>query len=103
MPPDELDAMLATMDHVQLVSGERLTLEEFKSTLEKIAQQGYAYGVSQRELGAASIAVPIFGRDHDVVASLQLSGLEEDFDPAKTTWYISELKRASAALTRRLP
>ncbi|HEY5320508.1 MAG TPA: IclR family transcriptional regulator [Galbitalea sp.] len=102
MPIDELDAMLASLEEVRLASGETLTIDEFRDGLKTIAEQGYAYGVSQREMGAASIAVPIAGRDGLVVASLQLSGLEEDFDPAKTSWYVSELTRASAALTRRM-
>jgi DNA-binding IclR family transcriptional regulator len=103
MPAAELDEMLEAVGAVRLASGEELTTEEFKATLRMIAEDGYAYGVSQREMGAASIAVPITGADGTVHASLQLSGLAEDFDPAKTQWYVSELTRASAAVARRIP
>jgi hypothetical protein len=37
------------------------------------------------------------------VASIQLSGLEEDFDSANIPALIAEMQRASAAITRRMP
>ena len=103
MPEVELDEMLRSVGVVRLASGEELSAEEFKATLRTIAAEGFAYGVSQREMGAASIAVPITGTQGEVLASLQLSGLAEDFDPARTQWYVSELARASAAVARRIP
>jgi IclR family transcriptional regulator, acetate operon repressor len=103
MPPDELEEMLIDVGTVRLASGEEIDVENFRASLTRIAKDGYAYGVSQREMGAASIAVPVVAANGDVIASIQLSGLAEDFNPDKTEWYVSELTRASGAVARRLP
>ncbi len=103
LQPDELDEILDSLGEIQFASGETLTEEEFRQTLKQIRDQGFAYGQSQRELGAASIAVPVFGRDGSVVASMQVSGLVGDFEKSSIDRYVAELQRASDSITRRIP
>ncbi|MHB1087865.1 MAG: IclR family transcriptional regulator, partial [Acidimicrobiales bacterium] len=62
----------------------------------------YAFGQGQREAGALSIAVPVFSRDHEVIAAIQLSAMIEDI-PVDVDALVIELKRASGAITRRIP
>ena len=99
----QLDQMLESLGEIRLASGEVLSPAQFKKTLDDIRAQGYAAGVSQRELGAASVSVPVFDRTGALRAALQLSGLAEDFERGRVEGYVGELKRASAAITRRIP
>jgi IclR family acetate operon transcriptional repressor len=103
LEPDRLDELLKDLFEIRLASGRVVSREEFIEGLELIRRQGYAYGYSQRENGAASVAVPVLDREGEVLASLQLSGLVEDFEQSKVEWYVAELKRACAAITRGLP
>jgi len=49
-----------------------------------------------------SIAVPVMNREGDVIASIQLSSMIEDI-PKDVDALVLELKRASAAISRRIP
>jgi DNA-binding IclR family transcriptional regulator len=42
-------------------------------------------------------------QEGEVVASLQVSGRAADLDESKAEWCVVELKRASTAITKRLP
>ncbi len=88
---------------VTLASGDTVGGAEFIRSLEEISEQGYAFGISQRVHGAASVAVPVYSRDGVVLGGLQVSGLEEDFAPADVDRLVGELRRASAAVTYRHP
>ncbi|MHB8379077.1 MAG: IclR family transcriptional regulator [Acidimicrobiales bacterium] len=103
LEPDELERLLEEVPEIRLASGQIVTHEEFIESLARIRQQGYVFGSSQRYFGAAAASVPVFDTKGEVIASLQLSGLAEDFDDGKVEWCVAELKRASGAITTRLP
>jgi DNA-binding IclR family transcriptional regulator len=103
MGPQEVSAMLDAVGEVRLATGRVLTRVEFLESLRQISEWGYAFGSSQRATGAASISVPVMNRGDVVIAAIQIAGLEEDFDPGRRDWYVGELNRASAAITRRNP
>lgn len=102
LEPDELAALLEGVDTIQLASGVVLDRTEFIRGLQQIRERGYAFGQGQREAGAMSIAVPVVDREQRVVASIQLSALIEDI-PVDVDALVIELKRASGAITRRMP
>jgi IclR family acetate operon transcriptional repressor len=103
MTTDEVERLLDSVGEIRLASGETVAHEEFISSLALIREQGYAYGRSQRAPGAASISVPVLNRDGAVIAAVQVSGLEEDFDSTNVPLLVGELQRASSAITRRHP
>ncbi|NEN04702.1 IclR family transcriptional regulator [Diaminobutyricibacter tongyongensis] len=103
MDDDEVTALLAAVGEIKTAAGDIVDPDEFRATLRQIAADGYVRGSSQRERGAASIAVPIFDRDGSTIASIQLSGLEEDFATSNVPALVAEMQRASAAITRRIP
>lgn len=100
---EELTELIDTVGEIRLASGDSLSVEDFRATLDVIREQGFAAGVSQREVGAASVAVPVYGRDASLRAALQLSGRADDFGPTQLDGHVAELLRASAAITRRTP
>lgn len=103
LKPDELQALLDGIPEIRFASGDVLSRSEFIESLQVIREQGYVFGFSQRELGAASVAVPVYGHDNEVVASLQISFLIEEMEQNKVDWAIVELQRASLAITKRIP
>lgn len=100
---EDIKELMKDLPEFRLASGDVVTRPKFVKTLEVIRQQGYVYSVSERELGAASVAVPVVSREGDVVASLQVSGHAADLDESKAEWCVVELKRASTAISKRLP
>ncbi len=102
LEPPDLDRLLEGVQTIQLASGVVLDRAEFIASLQQIRDRGYAFGQGQREAGAMSIAVPVFDREQRVVAAMQLSALIEDI-PVDVDALVLELKRASGAVTRRMP
>ena len=99
---DELNELLADVVDIHLASGVVLDRSEFIESLKVIRERGYAFGQGQREAGALSIAVPVVDRDGSVVAAIQLSAMIEDI-PVDVDALVIELKRASSAISRRIP
>ncbi len=99
---DELELFLKELPEIRLATGEFVSRDEFVEQLGVIRAQGFVCGYSQRELGAASAAVPVFGQDGKIIASLQVSGMADELDSEKMEWSVVELKRASAAIERRV-
>jgi IclR family acetate operon transcriptional repressor len=102
MSPGELSALLEEVGEIRLATGQTVTRAEFIERLREIREQGYAVGFSERALGAASIGMPVFGLQKEVLGIVQLAGLVEDVNPAKIDWYVSEMKRATTALAERV-
>ncbi|HET9089938.1 MAG TPA: IclR family transcriptional regulator [Acidimicrobiales bacterium] len=102
LSPEDLEALLEGVDNVPLASGLVLGRQEFIDSLRVIRERGYAFGQGQREAGAMSIAVPVFDREGETVAAIQLSSMIEDI-PRDVDALVMELKRASAAISRRIP
>ncbi len=99
---EELNELLEGVENIPLASGVILDRAEFIESLRTIRERGYAFGQGQREAGALSIAVPVFDREASVIAAIQLSAMIEDI-PVDVDALVVELKRASAAITRRIP
>lgn len=101
MEPAQVAELLEEVGEIRLATGRVLTPGEFVTQLGAIRNHGYAVTFSERVLGAASVGVPIVDRAGRVIASVQLSGLVEDVDTSRLDWYVSELKRAAAAIAER--
>ena len=99
---EDLETLLEGVDNIPLASGIVLGRQEFIDSLRVIRERGYAFGQGQREAGAMSIAVPVFDREGETVAAIQLSSMIEDI-PRDVDALVMELKRASAAISRRIP
>jgi len=99
---DELELFLKNLGEIRTADGTVYTQEEFVDQLARIREQGYVCGYSQREMGAASAAVPVFGPDGKIIASLQVSAMADELDREKMDWSVVELRRASAAIERRV-
>lgn len=98
----ELDDLLERVGEIRLATGQVLTREEFLERIRVIRQQGYALGYSERVPNASSIGSPVFNRNGELIAAVQLSGLAEDLEPAQLECYVTEVRQAAAAITGRI-
>ena len=103
LSPEDVTALMVDIPEIRLATGQVVTHQEFVESLRAIRDQGYVYSLSERELGTASVAVPIVSQEGAVVASLQVSAPAADLDEGKADWCVVEMKRASTAITKRLP
>jgi IclR family acetate operon transcriptional repressor len=103
LSPEDVKELMKDTPEFRLASGQVVTRKEFIKNLDVLREQGYAYSVSERELGSASVAVPVLSQEGQLVASLQVAGPAADLDESKAEWCVVELKRASTAITKRLP
>jgi IclR family acetate operon transcriptional repressor len=102
LSPADLERLLEGVETITYANGSELSRQEFIDSLDDIRKRGYAFGQGQGEGGSVSIAVPVMNHQGDVIAAIQISGHIEDIR-VDVDALVSELKRASAAVTRRLP
>ncbi|HUX04085.1 MAG TPA: helix-turn-helix domain-containing protein [Acidimicrobiales bacterium] len=102
LSPEELDHLLDGVEKIPLASGKVLSRQEFIDSLETIRERGYALGQGLGNRSEVSVAVPVMNRADDVVAAIQVTGYIEEI-PVDVNSLVAELKRASAAITRRVP
>lgn len=76
--------------------------EELRAQLDKICTEGYAVSIKERDAGAAAIAVPVFGRNHECIAALSISGPVSRFTKNKMHEYVNDLCTSAEWLTKML-
>jgi len=75
---------------------------EFLRQLETIRMDGYALSIQERDAGAASLAAPVFGRNHEFLAAISVSGPISRFTLAKMHDYIAVVRNAAERMTKLL-
>ena len=70
--------------------------------LEEVRRLGYATSVGERSDGISSISCPIRKRDGIAVASLNISGPEQRFTPARALACLPALREATRSISREL-
>ncbi len=76
-------------------------LPVMREEISTAAQAGYAVSHGEREVGLSAVAVPIIGRNGEVVASLSFSGPTSRFPDDRIPGLIEDLQWAAGQLTER--
>lgn len=79
-----------------------LPKKEFIATLAKTVENGYAISIEEREPGASAVAVPIFGRDGQIVAALSVSGPLDRFTPEAVERFIPAAQQTAQIISKML-
>ncbi|BCJ86965.1 IclR family transcriptional regulator [Effusibacillus dendaii] len=74
----------------------------FKEALQQTREKGYAISIEERETGAAAVAVPIFGRDKQIVAALSISGPVDRFTDKAVNRFIPAAQRTAQLISKML-
>lgn len=70
--------------------------------IEATRAQGWAESISERQVGLASISVPIFNTEKNLVAVLSISGLADRFEPGPGALWAETIQQAAQRLSARL-
>jgi len=103
LDPAELEGMLAEVGPIVLVTGKHVPRDDFLANLAAIRTQGYSVAHSERVLGMISVSAPVVHGDGEVIAAVQVAGLAEDLPPDRQDQLTLEVRRAAAAILKRLP
>ncbi|MDQ0190739.1 IclR family transcriptional regulator [Alicyclobacillus cycloheptanicus] len=76
--------------------------EDLLKQLAVIRRDGYATSIQERDTGAAAAAAPVFDKNHELVASLSVSGPVSRFTPVKMQEHIQAVKQSAVFLTKLL-
>lgn len=74
-----IDAYLAETRLERFTANTLTTPEALRADLATIRERGVAESIDSREVGASGVSAPIFGRDGEVVAGLNLSAVTQRF------------------------
>lgn len=102
MPRPDVEELLERVGEVRLASGEVVPRNRYLAELARIRRDGFAYGQSERVLGAGSIAVPVVRDGGETVAAIGLSVLTDGLARGEIEALVNELRRASTAVSERL-
>lgn len=76
--------------------------EAWEQRLDKVRRDGYAASFEERELGAASVAAPVFSGEGRVVAVIDISGPVQRFDDKSVAAYTAAVLAAAAEVSALL-
>ena len=76
--------------------------ENLRSQLEQVRNDGYAVSIQERDDGASAIAAPIFGRNHEFVAALSVSGPVTRFSRDIISGYVETVKTSANLISKLL-
>ncbi len=104
LPPARIAAILhtAARAHPTRVDGTRLDLRALEQSLEQIRRCGYATSQSERVLGAASAAAPVFDHRGSVIASISVASVTIRHTSADLARFGEQARECAARLSAEL-
>ncbi|AUW94417.1 MAG: IclR family transcriptional regulator [Sulfobacillus thermotolerans] len=85
-------------ESIRFFGGSELFQWPSEETWQQIRRDGFAVSLGQRDSALASVSVPVWGQDHQVKASLALSGPISRFSPETLPVMVQYLLKAARAI-----
>jgi DNA-binding IclR family transcriptional regulator len=98
----DLENCLSDVDEKVTASGAKLSRDLIESDLKQVRIRGYAVSLSERLVGAFSIAAPIFDHRGEVIGSLSISGPQSRWTEPLTQVYGRRVRDACSDISRKL-
>jgi len=102
MPPEELSAALEKIEMIALTSKTITDKEVLRRELEAIRERGWATSFGERIEGVSSLSVPIFAREGNVLASLNILGPYARLGEERLMAYLNLLREVACHISSRL-
>lgn len=99
----EIADAVAGVAEIAHADGSVLSKADLSSQLEQIRRDGYAFSISERLFGIASVTAPVRAQDGTLTAVLGVTGPAESFDENVRGQLVAEVRRAAASLGVRVP
>jgi IclR family acetate operon transcriptional repressor len=103
LPTAEVDAILDEVGTITLASGAVQSRADIKAELKKIRSDGYAFAVSERLYGIASIVAPVRTVDGTLAAVLGITAPADGMAERQLAALIPEVRNAAITLGQRIP
>lgn len=101
LPPERAERIIDS-GLVALTSHTITAIQSLRRELASVHRAGYAMSRNERQLGAASVAAPVFNVEGDVVGSLSVCGPVSRFNDAATARYVPMVMTAAKEVSRAL-
>lgn len=85
-----------------LASGQPLDIDRLREELAEIRNQGFTVTVGERIAALTGVAAPIFGRNHEVMGAISVSGPLPRFSPEIAKQYGPLVKQMASKISLRL-
>ncbi|RKJ76088.1 MULTISPECIES: IclR family transcriptional regulator [unclassified Pyramidobacter] len=99
LPEEEYGEILKDMPFVAVTSHSILDVKILRKQLDEIRRQGYAASFRENIPSGAGLAVPVFNKNNQIIGSLNLGGLAEDYENGKYVRYLPALREAACQLS----
>jgi IclR family acetate operon transcriptional repressor len=99
----EVADAVAGVAEITLADGRVLTKADLRRQLEQIHRDGYAFSISERLFGIASVTAPVRAQDGTLAAVLGVTGPAESFGEDARSQLVAEVRRAATTLGARVP
>lgn len=76
--------------------------QQLREEMRRIKEQGYATSANEREMGAASVAAPIFNHQGQVLGCITISGPDTRFTRENVASFVQLVLEAGARISREL-
>lgn len=101
-PEDDLRRRLGGGPYPAWTPRSVTTLDALQAELARVRAQGYSLDDEEREPGVRCVAVPLRGRNGEVVAALSVSAPTSRFGPGQVAAFAGRLAQAAARVATRL-
>ncbi|MGC7094951.1 IclR family transcriptional regulator [Amycolatopsis lurida] len=99
LPADRREALLAA-PHDALTERTIVDDDELRAELDRVAEDGVAVSLGERQAGAGSVAAPVFGPNGEVQGAISVCGPEYRFTPDLVERYRELVRVAAEEITR---
>jgi len=101
LEPAEIDDYLSRQELVAFTDATITDRAALRAELAAIRERGYALSVGERQVGAASLAVPVLDHDGGVMAAISVCAPQSRFEP-KADEFVPLLLEAGRAVSAQL-
>ncbi len=103
MTAADVDEALATIATISLADGHTVGVDELRTQLKQIHDDGYAVTVAERQVGVGSVTAPVLATDGTMLAAMTVTCPADVLDETTLRGLIVEVRRAAGALGQRVP
>lgn len=100
LPADTIDEVLTAAGTIRTATGDPIDPDRFREQLAAIRDDGYHIAVEERDVGFASVSVPVYDKEKTVLGAISAVGPTETVNAEQLLGWVPELRRAAQAVHR---
>lgn len=73
LPEEKREELLSELGALQMPNAPKIEIQELRNELQSIREKGYVFHKGEFEKGVWSVACPVFGKDNEVIAAINIA------------------------------